>query len=122
MIYWLVSVVIVLGPLISDHALAKQKIKMAMSLLGKNKQYHWDKIQARHFISTAAAVGFSEEKMKTLILEMTGKLESVIEQVESNLVKKFPENCPENIAQSVFAGMRAAAKKLSNSTTLLLDF
>jgi serine/threonine-protein kinase HipA len=39
--------------LVSNKQLQRQKIKMAMAFVGKNKHYHWAKQQRRHFLSTA---------------------------------------------------------------------
>lgn len=99
-------------PLIHNHSLSQQKIKMAMGLLGKNKQYHWDKIQTRHFLSTATAVNFKQDRMQALIQEILDQVEPVISKVSSSL----PESFPTTISKTVFSGIQEAARRLSART------
>src|SRR3989344_4674862 len=95
-------------PLIASNQLQKQKIKMAMALTGKNKQYHWNKIQRRHFISTAKAAKFSLRKTDEILEEMLDQIDSVINIVSLQIPPQFPEH----IAHSIFTGMRQVKKKL----------
>lgn len=98
-------------PLIAKKQLQKQKIKMAMALRGKNNHYHyhWCNVQRRHFIETAKTAKFSPEKAESLLDEMLGKVDDVIESVSH----KLPNTFPSLIATSIFDGMREMAKKLS---------
>ncbi|MCL1077055.1 type II toxin-antitoxin system HipA family toxin [Parashewanella spongiae] len=89
--------------------LAKQKIKMAMSLKGKNTQWKWDKILPRHFLSTARQVGYSELAAKQTLERIADELETAIELVES----KIPTQFPEHIAAAIFAGVRGRAKRIA---------
>ena len=89
-------------PLLVSRQLEAKKIKMAMALSGKNRHYHWDKIQPRHFISTAKQVGFNEKMAKAIITEMMGMVDEVITKVESQL----PADFPEDISATIIDGMR----------------
>ena len=89
-------------------SLQAQKIKMAMSLKGKNNHYHWDKIQRRHFIDTAKFVNYSAEKADTILDEMLAKIDDVVETVSAQLPKEFPKK----ISQSIFDGMRLMKRKI----------
>lgn len=89
-------------PLLVARQLEAKKIKMAMALSGKNRHYHWDKIQPRHFMSTAKQVGFNEKTAKAIFDEIMGKVDEVINAVESQI----PSNFPEEISVAIFDGMR----------------
>ena len=70
-----------------------------MALTGKKRHYHWDKIQPRHFISTAKQVDFNEKTAKTIIDEM---MDEVIGKLESQIPSSFPEA----ISVAILEGMR----------------
>jgi len=89
-------------PLVANKQLQSQKLKMAMALIGQNRHYHWQKIQPRHFPSTAMNVGFSEIKANDLFDEMMDKVDEVINDIEAQL----PPNFPDAIATSIFDGIR----------------
>jgi len=89
-------------PLLVTRQLEAKKIKMAMALTGKNRHYHWDKIQPRHFISTAKQVGFNEKTAKTIIDEMMEMVDEVISKLESQI----PSGFPEEISIAILDGMR----------------
>jgi len=89
-------------PLLASRQLEAKKIKMAMAFSGKNRHYHWDKIQPRHFMSTAKQVGFNEKTAKAIMDEMMEMIEEVITKVESQL----PADFPEKIATTIIEGMR----------------
>lgn len=95
-------------PLITKKQLQKQKIKMAMAFIGKNKQYVWQKIQRRHIFSTALAAGFSKDKIENILSDMLDRVEAVIATVSAEL----PADFPAYIADSIFSGMREATAKL----------
>ena len=89
----------------SKKSLQKQKIKMAMSLKGKNTHWKWAEIQPRHFLSTAKSIGYSATQAQLHIYEMFNKIEPAILAVE----KRIPKSFPEYIQQSIFAGIRERA-------------
>lgn len=91
-------------PLIRKNQLEKKKIKMAMSVVGKNWHYRWYEIHRRHFISTAKAIKFSMKQAEQLVDEMMDQIESVIELVSV----KIPRNFPDYIADAIFQGIREA--------------
>jgi serine/threonine-protein kinase HipA len=97
-------------PYIASNALSRQRVKMAMAISGKNRHYHWSKIQARHFTSTASQVGFSQDKVKQILHEMKQKTESVIEYV----VKKTPKTFPQKILNPILEGLQKQALKIAD--------
>lgn len=95
-------------PLIAQGNVAPQKAKMAMSLKGRNRHYHWARIQPRHFLSTAQHVGFSSERVRFLLDEIAGQTEHATSTVEALL----PADFPHHISDSILNGVRSQAKKL----------
>lgn len=102
-LYDIMSVYPVLNP-----NFPKQKMKLAMALTGKTKNYRWTRIQARHFYSTAKKVGFPEDKVTEIMTDMKEKTESVIAKVTAEL----PDDFPAHIGQSIFDGLRQQATRL----------
>lgn len=95
-------------PLIRSKQLQKQKIKMAMALLGKNKHYLWHIIKKRHFITTASKARFPQDKAEAILLTMLNQVEPVINKVAA----KIPATIPKKIAQDIFKGMLEAKMML----------
>lgn len=96
-------------PLMEQGSLPAQKAKMAMSVKGKNRHYHWDKIQPRHFVSTADQVGFSKTEVKRMMLDISLQAAEVVAAVSSRL----PTDFPEQVSQPIFDGMLEKAQELS---------
>jgi serine/threonine-protein kinase HipA len=96
-------------PLIKNSQLQRQKIKMAMAFEGKNRHYHWDSIQNRHFIETAKAIDYSLDRAEGILNEMLKKTDAVIEAVS----KKVPPTFPARISDPIFEGLEKAKRKLS---------
>ena len=86
-------------PLLENKQLQMEKIKMALN--GKNRHYHWNTIQPRHFLSTARKVGFNEKTASTLLVKMLDSVEDVIARVETQI----PADFPDAIATPILAGI-----------------
>jgi serine/threonine-protein kinase HipA len=99
-------------PLLVSKQLQKEKIKMAMALIGKNKHYRWHSIKRRHFLSTAAAANFPLERAEKIIQTMCQQVEPVIDSVSNALPASFPSA----IASAIFNGMRQAKQTLKKAT------
>ena len=93
-------------PLIAKKQLEKQKIKMAMGLHGKNKHYHWNEIQKRHFLLTAKQCQLSEPTASGYINEILEKVDDAINRI------KLPKNFPDHISNPIFKGIKEAKKRL----------
>ncbi|MGM0569913.1 type II toxin-antitoxin system HipA family toxin [Marinobacter sp.] len=98
-------------PLMAQGSLPANRAKMAMSLKGKSRHYHWVRIQPRHFLSTADHVGFSTERVKSLIHEVVGQAEHAIQAVEANI----PADFPSAISESILGGVRDQVTVLAQS-------
>lgn len=96
-------------PLIAKKQLQKQKIKMAMALIGKNKHYRWYEVQRRHFLETAKSANYSPQRAEIILDEMLERVDTVIENVAAKLPKRFPNN----IAEPIFHGMHQIKQRLS---------
>ena len=89
--------------------LSPHKVKMAMAVRGsKSLHYNWSDILPRHFALTAQRCGLGGDidRMMGELAERTG---AVIDQVQGLLPASFPQN----LAQSVFAGLDASAKRMT---------
>ena len=96
-------------PVMSKKALQPQKIKMAMSLKGRNTHWKWRDIQPRHFISTAENIKYPVDKAISHYQYFIDNVENAIAKVEG----KIPNNFPAYVADAIFSGLRKqAAKKL----------
>jgi serine/threonine-protein kinase HipA len=92
-------------PLMRANSLPAAKAKMAMSVKGKSRHYHWQRIEPRHFMSTAKAVGFSAQRAQQLLMELAENTTAVISRVEMLL----PHDFPAIIADSIFKGLQERA-------------
>ncbi|MNI82694.1 Serine/threonine-protein kinase HipA [compost metagenome] len=88
--------------------IAPQKAKMAMAAIGKGRHYRWSQILPRHFISTARAVGYSEEKTLQVMAELKAQTDQAIANVEAML----PDDFPRFVRDAIFAGVRRQAERL----------
>lgn len=86
---------------------APREVRLAMALLGKNRHYHVQSIQRRHFNSTARKVGYGATA-QPLMQELIEKTPGVIEQVQAELPKGFSQK----VADTVLGGLRDAARTL----------
>lgn len=95
-------------PLVAQGSMAAEKAKMAMSLKGRNRHYHWSRIHARHFVSTAQQVGFSVERTKSLMSEIAEQIRPVIHDVEALL----PADFPSHVSEPILNGIKKQSEKL----------
>lgn len=88
--------------------MSQHKAKLAMAVLGKGRHYLYKSIQRRHFNNTAALClyGGNAEDLIERVLERTP---GAIERVAGRLPKGFPEQ----VAQSIFTGIKASAEALA---------
>jgi len=85
---------------------------MAMAIRGSKNYYKLQKIQYRHFIQQGTEVGLINTEVIELIDSVVRVLDTVIENVSTNLPKGFTTD----VSDKIFAGMKAQANKLSVHT------
>lgn len=85
------------SPYFGQEKIQSKKIKMAMALNGKNRHYHWEQIQRRHFISTAKLVRFSEQKMN----EILGLVIDEFPQAMDKTIMALPEGFPIEVVEPI---------------------
>lgn len=89
------------APLVASGQLNKRKVKLAMSLIGKNRHSRMEDIQPRHFLSTAEAVDFPTDVMRDILEKMSYEADEVINHVQSTLPPSFPRATSEPIFNTV---------------------
>ncbi|MES2219103.1 MAG: type II toxin-antitoxin system HipA family toxin [Pseudomonadota bacterium] len=94
-------------PIVAKRQIEWQKLKMAMSVKGKNRHYSWDRIQPRHWLSTAEQCQFSTTIMQEIMDEVFDNIENVINKVTELLPKDFPSH----ISEPIFSGMRRVKQR-----------
>ena len=87
------------------------KAKLAMAMVGKNRHYLFKEIQRRHFDATAARCGYGKDA-EPIIGRIVERTDAVIGQVSSRL----PAGFPQQVADSIFAGLKATVVKLQSVT------
>ncbi len=97
-------------PLIHDGSIQKEKVKMAMAALGKNKNYKWCSITLRHWLDTAENCRFPRPVMQEIISEIFESMESVLSQIETKITS--------NILQHTFNSIATNMLKLRNANLL----
>ncbi|QIM42796.1 type II toxin-antitoxin system HipA family toxin [Leclercia adecarboxylata] len=97
-----------MAPLFDAGGIPVKKAKMAMALQGKNRQYHFAMIQPRHFISTAAFAGYSQEAARRLLAEMAERTDDVIASVRAEL----PPDFPAQVSEAIFKGLASQAARI----------
>ncbi len=86
--------------------LAREKIKMAMAVQGKNRHFRWQEIHGRHWIETAKRCGFSE--MKSVLEDVIVRTPKAIEHARGIIPARFPGQ----IADAILSGIKARAEQL----------
>ena len=96
-------------PVLGDGAnqWSSHDLRLAMALLGKNRHYHVQQIQRRHFNSTARKVGFGADA-ETLIGDLVAHTPAVVAQVGAAL----PSGFSQVVADTVLGGLLRAAQAL----------
>ncbi|MBW4553760.1 MAG: type II toxin-antitoxin system HipA family toxin [Aphanocapsa sp. GSE-SYN-MK-11-07L] len=94
-------------PLMDTHAISRQKAKLAMAWQGKKPRYLWTMVQARHCLSMAKAIGFSQKRAEQILREMLAQVSSVAGQIASSLPARFPTH----ISEPILKGMVSLAQQ-----------
>lgn len=90
--------------------LAPEKAKLAMSVRGRGKQYHWDRITLRHWLDTAAKTGMAGE-----IPGILGELRERVPGALREAAEGLPPDFPAAVADPIFRGLRKASERLGSA-------
>jgi serine/threonine-protein kinase HipA len=104
-LYDVVSVWPVMGD--APNQIRWHKAKLAMAVSGKNRHYLLKDIQRRHFNAMAARCGYADSA-EPLIEGILERVTAAINAVN----RKLPRGFPQQVADSIFAGMRESARRL----------
>jgi serine/threonine-protein kinase HipA len=84
-----------------------REFRLAMAVVGKNRHYEAERIQRRHFNSTARRFGYGETA-EPLIRDLIERTPAVIEEVQRIL----PPGFSDEVAAKVLRGLQTAARAL----------
>ncbi len=96
-------------PLMAKKRLQIEDIKMAMPLGKQAKCTEWQKLERQHFLETAKAINYSVERAEAILDDMLARVDTVINQVASNL----PLNFPKGVSDPILEGMRQAKNRFA---------
>lgn len=89
--------------------IAWQKVKLAMSVKGKNRHYKLVDIRHEHFVAMGKRAGLGEA-MESIIQDIITKTPDVIQTVNHGLPSKFPRN----VLNAICENLMSAAKRLAS--------
>lgn len=89
--------------------LAPSKVKLAMSVRGESSHYHLQEIQRRHWLAMAQQVALGKGVAEQIIEALLAQTDVVIDQVSGFV----PPGFPEDVAEAIFAGLKAQARRLA---------
>lgn len=95
-------------PLLDKGSFQIEKLKMAMSY-GENRHYKLKQICHRHLMQTAKICRFEMKQMNDIIDETISQIPMAISKAEKLLNRDFPEE----IAKSIFTGMKKRISQFS---------
>jgi len=94
-------------PIAAKRQLEWHDLKMAMAVTGKNRHYHWNKIQPMHWLSTAEKCQFPKSEMQMIMTQVFDEMEWVIQAA----TEKMDSGVPASIYEPIFDGMRKVKNK-----------
>lgn len=86
----------------------RSNLYMAMSVVGKNKQYAWERIHRRHWLATAKASRLPASDAETVLADCAARAEALAGKVESAL----PDDFPPAVAEPILRDFRETAARL----------
>lgn len=92
--------------------LRPQKVKMAMAVEGKNRHYHRERIQRRHWMETGHRCGISAADLKHTIEDVIERTPQMLSAVAALVPKDFPSA----VLEKILTGVAQAAKRLEAMT------
>ncbi len=84
--------------------IAKQKLKMAMAVFGKNKHYNWSKIVLHYWFITGKKCGLNKNGVEEILEDLINKTPNVVSKVN----KIVSDNFPREVLDSILKGLLSA--------------
>ena len=88
--------------------IARQDLRMAMAVRGKNKHYRLSEILRRHFNETAALIGIAENA-EPLIEEILKRTPDVVTSIQ----REVPDGFPPNVLDRILSGLTDSSRRLA---------
>lgn len=104
-LYDILSAYPVLG--YGPNEIAPEKVRMAMSVRGHHRHYHWQRILRRHWETTALACNLGAE-IEPLLGELVERTPAVIAEVSA----RIPPGFPAAVGDRILGGLQEAASRL----------
>jgi serine/threonine-protein kinase HipA len=88
--------------------IARQELRLAMAVPGKNKHYRMEEIQRRNFSETARLMGIGGDA-EPLIEDLLARVPAVVTSVQQGLPRDFPQE----MLDKILSGLTQAARRLA---------
>jgi serine/threonine-protein kinase HipA len=95
-------------PIVAKGELARQKLKMAMAVVGTDRHYKWTSIRPRHWLTTAAHVDLLESDAREVLHDVLARGPRALADVRTQL----PHTFPAGVATPILAGVASALERL----------
>ena len=93
-------------PAVAAKQVRVDKLKMAMAVSDKNRNYNWGKIRPRHLLAMAKRARFPEADAQAILADVVARGPSVIAAVRAAL----PDDFPAHVADAILDGVAGALK------------
>jgi serine/threonine-protein kinase HipA len=99
-------------PIIGNGAnrLSARRVKLAMSVRGKNVHYLIDEIRRSHWVAQGQRVTLAPADVEEMIKRLTDMTEEVVAKVATLL----PAGFPQDVSEAIFAGMLRQSARLTS--------
>ncbi len=97
-----------------QNQLSRQKVKMAMAVLGKNRHYRWKEIHVDHWLETGRRCGLPGAG-RAVLESVLARAPAALRKVEDRLPASFPESVSVPILDGLDAAVNAAEAALAKS-------
>jgi len=86
----------------------RSKLEMAMSVVGKKRQYAWERIQRRHWLATAKAARLPAPDAEAVLADCADRAGSVAREVDAAL----PDDFPDAVSEPILSGLTNTSERL----------
>lgn len=94
-----------------ENLIPRQRVKMAMAWLGKNRHYLADSLMRRHIDATALKCGYGMNAD-----DVVDELIAATPQVIDRVAQELPQGFPQQLIDSIFDGLLDSSRRLAGMT------